>query len=111
MQEFADPSIDPSDVRRAAEHRAFENVTRLMTEADTGSGDASRRALETNRMLWAVLKDNIFSDENRLTPDLKGQIFSLATWVEGYTAKVLRGEKDMGALISINTTIMEGLAA
>jgi len=112
MEDFTAPTIEPSDVRRAAEHRAFENVTRQMADAKTlGETTAERAALERNRMLWSVLKDNIFADENELTEDLKGQIFSLATWVEGYTDKVLNGEKEIGALISINNTIMEGLAA
>ena len=54
---------------------------------------------------------NLFSDENRLTSDVKGQIFSLATWIEGYTDRVLRGETaGVRPLISINDTIMAGLA-
>ena len=110
MQEIAAPTIDTSEVRRAAEHRAFENVTRQLAEAESGEDTATaRNALETNLMLWSVLKDNIFADENRLTADLKGQIFSLATWIEGYTPKVLCGEKKIGALISINNTVMAGL--
>ena len=112
MDDIAPPTIETKEVRRAAEHRAFENVTRQMAEAETlGEADAARSALETNRVLWSILKDNIFADENQLPQDLKGQIFSLANWVDGYTAKVLEGEKEIGALISINNTIMEGLAA
>ena len=107
MDNIARPTIEASEVRRAAERRAFENVTRQMADAT----EAARSALESNRMLWSILKDNIFADENQLTEDLKGQIFSLATWVEGYTTKVLDGEREIGALISINQTIMEGLAA
>ena len=112
MDNIAPPTIEASEVRRAAEHRAFENVTRQMADAETmGETEAARSALESNRMLWSILKDNIFADENQLTEDLKGQIFSLATWVEGYTTKVLDGEREIGALICINQTIMEGLAA
>jgi flagellar protein FlaF len=82
-----------------------------MADAETlGETTAERSALETNRMLWSILKDNIFADENQLPQDLKGQIFSLANWVDGYTAKVLEGEGELEALISVNNSIMEGLA-
>ena len=100
--------------RRAAERRAFQKITsRLVEAANNGELDAltRRHALETNRLFWSVLKDNVFSEENRLTIDVKGQIVTLATWVEGYTDRVLRGESaEIRPLISINDTVMEGLA-
>ena len=49
---------------------------------------------------------------HRLSPELKGQIFSLATWIDGYTDKVLKGEaNEIAPLVSVNDTIMQGLAA
>ena len=29
-----------------------------------GETEAARSALESNRMMWSILKDNIFADEN-----------------------------------------------
>ena len=104
---------DSPSERRAAERQAFSRVTsRLSAAASHDPGTSAwRQALETNRLFWSVLKDNIFSDENRLTADVKGQIFTLATWVEGYTDRVLKGEsREILPLISVNDTIMAGLA-
>ncbi len=105
--------IETPEERRAAELAAFTNVTgRLNEAASTGDLNGFRQALETNRVFWSVLKDNLFNTENRLTPDLKGQILQLATWVEGYTDKVLSGQaREVTPLIAVNTTIMQGLAA
>lgn len=111
MPEIVTETNEAPEIRRAAERRAFDNVTREMSAAEFGSSDeTTRQALEKNRLLWSVLMDNIFAAENRLPTDLKGQIFSLASWVEEYTHKVLRGEKQMAPLISINNTIRSGLA-
>lgn len=100
--------------RRATELQAFIKVTDRLSAVAAGKSDRTtwRQALETNRALWTVLKDNIFRTENRLTPELKGQIFSLATWIDGYTDKVLKGEaREVTPLIEVNDTIMQGLAA
>ncbi len=102
--------IETAEARRVAEREAFASVTANLVHAeqdDTGK----RQALVTNRLFWGVLKDNLFSEENKLTNDLKGQILTLATWVEGYTDKLLRGDaQEIRPLISVNSTIMSGLA-
>ena len=105
-------AIESPEDRRAVERRAFDKVTRSMIDAgeDTGSF-AWRHSIETNRLFWSVLKDNVFAEDNRLTNELKGQLVSLATWVERYTDRVLRGEaKGIAPLISVNDTIMSGMA-
>jgi flagellar biosynthesis regulator FlaF len=106
--------IDTPEERRATELQAFARVTKRLYDAADGhvEGTSWRQALETNRVFWSVLKDNLFAADNRLTSDLKGQIFALATWVEGYTDKVLAGQaRELSPLISVNDTIMQGLAA
>jgi len=93
--------------RRGDEREAFSKVTAALASADTAS---LHSALDDNRRLWSILQDNLFQEDNVLPDSLKSQLISLATWVDGYTAKVLEGEGDVEALISVNTTIMEGLA-
>ena len=103
----------PAD-RRASELQAFIKVTGRLAAAASGQVErtAWRQALETNRAFWTVLKENLFYSDNRLSPELKGQIFSLATWIDGYTDKVLKGEaNEIAPLVSVNDTIMQGLAA
>ena len=106
---YEDTITESPEDRRIAERQAFANVTEGLKNADDDAG--KRQALVTNRVFWGVLKDNLFADENKLTEDLKGQIFTLASWVEGYTDKVLRGDaSEIRPLISVNATIMAGLA-
>lgn len=98
--------------RRRDEHLAFTKVTSaLMDVSDrTPSDPEVEAALAQNRRLWSVLQDNLFQDDNVLPEVLKDQLISLAHWVDGYTAKIIEGEGEVEALISVNQTIMEGLA-
>ena len=92
--------------RRSDEREAFSKVTAAMVSADVAN---LRSALDDNMRLWSILQDNLFQEDNILPESLKTQLISLATWVEGYTTKILEGEGELDALISVNTTIMEGL--
>ena len=93
--------------RRNDEREAFSKVTAALASAN----DASlRSALDDNKRLWSTLQDNLIQEDNVLPDSLKSQLISLANWVDGYTAKVLEGEGELEALISVNNSIMEGLA-
>ena len=102
---------NPSDERRREERDVFWRVTRDLEDvAGRDVADPVRDvALDRNRRLWAMLQDNLFLQDNQLPQPLKDQLISLASWVEGYTTRVLEGDGDMNALIAVNTTIMEGL--
>ncbi len=99
------------DDRRRDEREIFWKVTRALEDVcDADASDPARdEALYRNKMLWSVLQDNLCMDENQLPDTLKQQLISLASWVEGYTAKVREGAGNVGALISVNNAIMEGL--
>ena len=78
--------------------------------ADAPSSETLRSAVERNRLLWDTLRRDLESEANWLAPELKVKLISLALWVERHTARVLCGEAEVGALIAVNRTIMEGLA-
>ena len=101
------------DDRRNDEYEVFAKVTaRLVAVENQNPADRDwRDALDNNRRLWLALQDNLFSNENRLPDPLKAQLISLAIWVEKHTAKVIQGDADATTLISVNQSIMEGLAA
>ena len=102
--EFIEP--DTFD-RRGDEREAFSKVTAALASAN----DAGlRSALDDNKRLWSTLQDNLVQEDNDLPDSLKSQLISLANWVDAYTAKVLEGEGELEALISVNNSIMEGLA-
>lgn len=103
---------DVGDERRREEREAFWRVTRDLEDvAARDAADPLRGvALDRNRRLWSMLQDNLFLEDNQLPQPLKDQLISLASWVEGYTARVIEGDGDLNALIAVNTTIMEGLS-
>ena len=93
--------------RRSDERKAFSKVTIALENsnvADIG------RALDDNRRLWSILYANLHHEDNLLPEELKSQLISLASWVDAYTSSVKEGEGELEALISVNKTIMEGLA-
>ena len=102
---------EPTTERRREEREAFWRVTRDLEDvASREASDPLREvALDRNRRLWSMLQDNLCMDENQLPQPLKDQLITLASWVEGYTTKVIEGDGDLTALIAVNTTIMEGL--
>jgi flagellar protein FlaF len=56
------------------------------------------------------LQSDLSADDNQLPDGLKAQLISLAIWVDRHSSKVLRGKAEVGPLIKVNRTIMEGLA-
>ena len=53
---------------------------------------------------------DLATEENVFPDDLKAQIISLAIWVDKHSSRVLRGDATVDSLITVNRTVMEGLA-
>jgi flagellar biosynthesis activator protein FlaF len=69
-----------------------------------------RQALLDNLKLWSALKFDLMSPANRLPPDLRAGLLSIAIWVEKQTAQVTGGEDGVLDLIEVNRSILDGLA-
>jgi len=97
---------------RDTEYRLFALVTRDLMAAGASEriDPAFHKAIDWNRRLWLTLQSDLSHEENSLPDSLKAQIISLAIWVDRHSSKVLRGEAEVGSLIRVNRTIMEGLA-
>jgi len=95
---------------RQTEYRLFAEVTRALIEAEGTGGRHLVDAVDWNRRMWLTLQLDLSSDENELPDALKAQLISLAMWVDKHSSRVLRGELDVRSLVTVNRTIMEGLA-
>lgn len=95
---------------RQAEYRLFAKITRALIEAERKGGKHLVDAVDSNRRLWLTLQLDLSSEENDLPDALKAQLISLAMWVDKHSSRVLRGELDVHSLVTVNRTIMEGLA-
>jgi flagellar biosynthesis activator protein FlaF len=97
---------------REIEYRVFGLVTAaLIRVRDNGRADiaALSKALHDNRRLWSTLLTDCARPENRLPPETRAQIISLAMFVDRYSSSVMREGADLEALIDINRSIMDGL--
>jgi flagellar protein FlaF len=102
-----------ADTPRDLEYRAFGQVTASLVRChESGETDPARlaAALESNRRLWNVLSSDCSMPENSLPMSLRASIISLAIWVAKYSSQVVREKADIGPLIEVNRSLMEGLA-
>ena len=99
--------------RRLTEYRVFAQVTKALTDAAALGMERENWAenLNWNRRLWMTLQLDLTNDNNQLPETLRAQLISLAIWVDRHTSLVLRGDGEIEPLISVNRTIMEGLAS
>jgi flagellar biosynthesis activator protein FlaF len=97
---------------RETEYRIFAQVTAALIKArDTHALGADLvHALDWNRRLWSTLATDCGLPGNQLPPALRAQIISLSLWVSRFSSDVAQRRGDIGALIDVNKTIMEGLA-
>jgi flagellar protein FlaF len=84
----------------------------LMEAAKADPSDISARidALDWNRRVWTVLSADCAHPDNKLPAPLRASIISISKWVSRHTSAVIRRKEDIEPLISVNRTIMQGLA-
>ena len=98
---------------RETEYRLFTEVTRaLMDAAKAPASDLKTRvnALDWNRRMWTALAADCASSQNRQSEHIRASIISLSMFVTRHTSEVIRNAGDIGLLIEVNRTIMQGLA-
>jgi flagellar biosynthesis activator protein FlaF len=102
-----------AETPRELEYRAFSqaNAALLRAQQEKPSPAQLAETLEINRRLWNMLSADCAMPENQLPMPLRAQIISLALWVGRYSSEVLRDGAEIGPLIDINRTMMEGLAS
>jgi len=96
---------------REVEYRLFQKINRALMSA--GAEDRTSQnfldAIEDNRRLWDTMRSDLESESNWLEKDLKVKLISLALWVERHSDLVIESRGEVGPLIAVNQTIMEGL--
>lgn len=98
---------------RDTEYRLFAQVTLALIEAaKSDPSDISGRidALDWNRSVWTVLRNDCAHPGNQLPAPLRASIISLAIWVGKHTSAVIRRQEEIQPLIDVNRMIMQGLA-
>lgn len=98
---------------RQREYQLFAEITRDLLAVREAKTLAERRklisVLSRNRRLWQVLALDCSDNNNALSDELRAGIISLSMWVERHSRAVVNENADIDVLVSVNTTIMEGL--
>ena len=99
---------------RDIERRVFSQVTRdlekIIMDGANPISDWEQNALARNQKLWGALLFDVMEKENPLPDALKAGIISLAMFVDSHTTEVIAGRKSADALVSVNRSLMRGLA-
>jgi flagellar biosynthesis activator protein FlaF len=105
-------AISATENPRQTEYRLFALVTKALMDAKEAGGKGKKfiAAVDWNRRMWLTLQMDLASDQNGLTDELRAQLISVAIWVDKHSSVCLRGDASIDPLISVNRTIMEGLA-
>lgn len=105
--------IAPQPEARLSEFQVFERVTRALqsTLGKPHTDSAVIEAINDNRRLWHALENDLAQDTNLLPEDLKAKLISVAIWVERHSQLAEAGKARLDALVTVNETIMKGLAA
>jgi flagellar protein FlaF len=98
---------------RTTEYRLLGQVTRaLMDLEQVDPSEINKRAkvLDWNRRIWSAFAADCAAETNGLPDQVRASIISLSIFVSKETSLAMRGQVDLESLISINRTIMQGLA-
>lgn len=106
-------AVKRHETPRETEWRAFQTVTSALVRVveEKGQNAAARvEAISRNRTLWALLADDCAQPDNQLPAPLRGQIVSLALWVNRASREAMTNLAAVTDLITVNRSIMEGLS-
>lgn len=97
---------------RDIEYKAFAKVTRalkLSAEDKTSEIGKRAKALHDNRRLWTILATDLAGSGNKLGPDLRADLLSLAAYSINQSSRAIKNPALLPGLIEINTNMMRGL--
>lgn len=72
--------------------------------------DGLRTIIIRNQKIWQVLMHDLMESENLLDPALRANLISIALWVDRHSTAVLKGDKKIMPLITVNLSIIRGLS-
>lgn len=105
-------STSPHRTTRGTEYEVFAQITRRLHGAiqkDPHDFSGLVHALHENRQLWTVLATDVTDANNKLSAELRAQIFYLAEFTQHHSSLVLSGDATAEVLVEINTAVMRGL--
>ena len=97
---------------RATEYEAIARIShrlRASAQKKTTNFPEFVEALYANNKLWSTLAIDVAHKENGLPQDLRARLFWLAEFTNHETRRILNNEGDVGILIEVNASVLQGL--
>ena len=97
---------------RGTESRLIGEITgEMLSGWEAGlRGAQLMPALHRNREMWTMFSTACMSEGNQLPDTTRAAIVSLALWVDRFTSEVVRGQETIEPLVSVNRSLIGGLA-
>lgn len=97
---------------RDIEYMALANLSHALRDAAPSRNTdfpTFAKAISRNLAFWSVVATDVSSPKNGLPEDLRERIFWLSEFVRAESARLLRGEGEVEALVDVNLGLMQGL--
>lgn len=102
----------PTRTAKSLEYEVVARVTRNLASAwskrDTDFPGLVK-ALNENRMLWQIFATDVSSNQNKLPPSIRAELFYLAEFTFAHTRRALARKDGVADLVEINKAILRGL--
>jgi len=114
MHQFAYSDVleDSGFEARRREREAFDKLIEMLSLANE-RGVKSRESVEALyylREMWRIFIEDLGSDDNSLSNDLRASLISVGFWIIREAENIRSGKSDsFDTLIAINTIIRDGL--
>ena len=109
---YAEVAQDTAVDAREREKRALDHSIALLEKAEK-NGPRTRDAIEaiyTTRSLWAVLVEDLASQENGLPDNLRAELISIGLWIMREAEAIRLGKSEnFRGIIEISKLIRDGL--
>lgn len=108
--DFVSPFSIKSNIETEVE--LLTDITRKLRASDLDKQNNFSNfanAVYKNRKIWTIFASNVAHSENKLSADLKANIFYLSEFVHNYSRRVLKDELDIDPLIEVNAAVLRGL--
>lgn len=107
IEKFGSPHVSTA---RDEEYLVFSRVTRQLKDAsDRNDRYAMIRAANASNQLWTAMATDLAHPENRLPPETKAGLLSLAFFSLRQGHRILLENASADPLIEVNIRIMKGL--
>lgn len=110
VKSYAAPPV-PGNPRETEAWGLTQAALRMREARETNDRDVMLAAVRINWQLWTIIQAELLAPECPVPPELRGNLLSLANFIDGHTMKFLSDPKadKLDVLITVNRELAGGL--